>query len=123
MTAHRATLCANLSILTFTAALTCALFFGQTYAHAQTTATTATTATTLTTTPPTTATTATTNPSQVINTGNVVNIVGGVMVNVDGVLAKQDDRQRAEVLAKRRQAMQAVAGDLNQPTKLRMISL
>jgi len=85
---------------------------------AQTTAMTATTATAA-----TTATMGTTAATTVVNTGNIVNIVGGVMVSVDGVLSRQDERQRADVLAKRRQAMQAVAGDLNQPTKLRMVSL
>ena len=62
-------------------------------------------------------------PPTVVNTGNIVNIVGGVRVSVDGVLAQQDERSRAEVLEARRKAMQAAAGDLNQPAKLRMVSL
>src|SRR5204863_9363935 len=62
-------------------------------------------------------------PPTVVNTGNIVNIVGGVRVSVDGVLAQQDERSRAEVLEARRKAMQTAAGDLNQPAKLRMVSL
>jgi hypothetical protein len=125
MTAYRATLCAKLSILTLAVALAGTLAIGRRDARAQTTATTATTATTttLTTTPPVTTTTATNIVPVPVATGNIVNIVGGVMVNVDGVLTRQNDHDRAELLAARRKAMQAVAGDLNQPTKLRMISL
>src|SRR5262245_13414312 len=62
-------------------------------------------------------------PTTVVNTGNIVNIVGGVSVSVEGVLTQQDDHQRAAVLEARRKAMQPVEADLNQPTKLRMISL
>src|SRR5262249_12588875 len=87
---------------------------------------------TLTTTPPTTTpTTMTTTPTTMtttivpvpVATGNIVNIVGGVMVYVDGGLNRQDDRQRAEVLAVRRKGLQKVPVYLNQPTKLRVISL
>jgi hypothetical protein len=59
----------------------------------------------------------------VVNTGNIVNIVGGVRVSVEGVLAQQDDRSRAEVLEARRKAMQTTPSDMNQATKLRMVSL
>ncbi|HTQ38722.1 MAG TPA: DUF1598 domain-containing protein [Pirellulales bacterium] len=53
----------------------------------------------------------------------VPGVVGGVSVNVDGVLKQQDATQREQVLDARRKALQQVPGDLNQPTKLRMISL
>ena len=64
-----------------------------------------------------------TNQPTVVNTGNIVNIVGGVRVSVEGVLSQQDDHARAEVLEARRKAMQSAPGDMNQPTKLRMVSL
>jgi len=64
------------------------------------------------------------NPqTTVVNTGNVVNIVGGVRVNADGVLEQLDTRQKTEVLEARRRALQMADGDMNQPAKLRMISL
>ena len=64
-----------------------------------------------------------TNQPTVVNTGNIVNIVGGVRVSVEGVLSQQDDHARAEVLEARRKAMQSAPGDMSQPTKLRMVSL
>ncbi len=70
-----------------------------------------------------TATTATGAATTVVNTGNIVNIVGGVRVDVNGVLNQQDERGRAQVLEARRRAMQEVPGDINQPAKLRMVSL
>ncbi len=73
------------------------------------------------TTVPTTAATGT--ATTVVNTGNIVNIVGGVRVDVNGVLNQQDERGRAQVLEARRRALQAVPGDISQPTKLRMVSL
>jgi hypothetical protein len=68
-------------------------------------------------------TAATGTATTVVNTGNIVNIVGGVRVDVNGVLNQQDERGRAEVLEARRRALQAVPGDINQPAKLRMVSL
>src|SRR5262249_25454762 len=50
-------------------------------------------------------------------------VVGGVAVNVDGVLKLQDTADREKVLAARRQAMEAVPGNLQEATKLRMVSL
>src|SRR4051795_9467016 len=55
------------------------------------------------------------NPqTTVVNTGNVVNIVGGVRVNADGVLEQLDTRQKTEVLEARRRALQMADGDMNQ---------
>jgi hypothetical protein len=52
-----------------------------------------------------------------------INVVGGIDISVEGVLSNQDTRQRDEVRAARQQALKSVPGDLNQPTKLRMVSL
>ncbi|HEY2760166.1 MAG TPA: DUF1598 domain-containing protein, partial [Pirellulales bacterium] len=97
-------------------------------ASAQTTATATTgtatpvtgTTATLTTVP---ATSTLTSPTIIVNQAGGANIVGGVMVNVDGVLSHQDEQDRAKVLEARRKALAAVPGDMNQPTQLRMISL
>jgi hypothetical protein len=62
-------------------------------------------------------------PPTIINPFPTVNVVGGVAVNVDGVLANLDTNQRDALREARQKAMQAVPGDLNQPTKLRMVSL
>src|SRR5215813_4548632 len=48
------------------------------------------------------------------NLGPIVNIVGGVAVNVEGVISQQDASKRTQVLEARRKAMQVVPGDLNQ---------
>jgi hypothetical protein len=52
-----------------------------------------------------------------------INVVGGIDISVEGVLSNQDTNQRAAVRAARQQALKAVPGDLNQPAKLRMVSL
>ncbi|HEY2881957.1 MAG TPA: DUF1598 domain-containing protein [Pirellulales bacterium] len=62
------------------------------------------------------------NPTTV-NTGNIVNIVGGVRVDAGGVLSNIDDHDRAALLEARSKAMQPATGDMNQPAKLRMVSL
>ncbi len=57
-------------------------------------------------------------------TAQVINqAVGGVAVNVDGVLSAVDLQHSAELAKMRQMALASVPGDMNQPTKLRMISL
>ncbi len=51
------------------------------------------------------------------------NQVGGVMVNAEGVLSQTDLKHAAEVRDARQKALQAVPGDINAPTKLRVVSL
>ncbi|HZZ27103.1 MAG TPA: DUF1598 domain-containing protein [Pirellulales bacterium] len=50
-------------------------------------------------------------------------VVGGVSVNVDGVLKHQDATQRDQLLEARRKALEGTTGELNQAAKLRMVSL
>jgi Protein of unknown function (DUF1598) len=98
---------------------------------AQTTTTTTTgtttTGTTTTTTTTTTSTTSTTSPTTLIINGTNpfggVSVVGGVSVNVDGVLKLQDSTDKEKLLAARRQAFQAVPGNIQEPAKLRSVSL
>lgn len=52
-----------------------------------------------------------------------INVVGGIDVNVQGTLSLQDTQQRDALRKARLDAMQAVPGDMNQFTKLRMVSL
>lgn len=49
--------------------------------------------------------------------------VGGVWMDVDGVLRNVDPNSRPELRAHRLKALAQMPGDLNRPTKLRMISL
>jgi hypothetical protein len=52
-----------------------------------------------------------------------VNVVGGVSVSIEGVLTNLDPKQCYALCEARQKALQAVPGDLNQPAKLRMVSL
>ena len=97
-------------------------------AQTTTTTTTGTTTTgTTTTTTTTTSTTSTTSPTTLIINGTNpfggVSVVGGVSVNVDGVLKLQDSTDKEKLLAARRQAFQAVPGNIQEPAKLRSVSL
>jgi len=85
----------------------------------------------------TTTTTTTTTTSNVTQNTTIINpptsttfpaflgptVVGGVSVNVDGVLKLQDTAEKEKLLAARRQALETIAAKIQDPTKLRSVSL
>lgn len=91
-----------------------------------------TTATTSTTSTSTSTSTNTSGTNIIINNGGTnttipafigPTVVGGISINVDGVLNLQDTAEREKLLAARRQAMQPVPGNLQDAAKLRFVSL
>ncbi len=96
-------------------------------AAAQTTATSTTTTTTTTTSSNVTQSTIIVNPptSNTFPVNGFVgpSVVGGVSVNVDGVLKLQDTAEKEKLLAARRQAFETISGKLDESVKLRSVSL
>jgi hypothetical protein len=114
----------------FSAALLIAALFAMSahQAAAQTTGTTttSTTTTTTTTTSNVTQSTIIVNPgSNTFPTNGFIgpSVVGGVSVNVDGVLKLQDTAEKEKLLAARRQAFETITGKLDESVKLRSVSL
>jgi Protein of unknown function (DUF1598) len=61
--------------------------------------------------------------SQVAQAQVIQQAVGGVLVNVDGVLSNVDLAHSAQLREARQKALAAIPGELSQPAKLRMVSL